>query len=520
MIGVEYFAGWASLAEFKPSGDGAELAAEQVTCSKNNVMRRISVSKPPCCQIVIAPHARFGLTSCGSICNTLGKRKSLHRAAWDGIDRRDIDDWQLTVRSNLFFIPHEIGGIPLFGIGWGLGLLVLAFVLWAAWLVAMKKPLGEELLAALPLWLVASGLVIFVLPNVEQTWPDGEPIGLPVRGYGVMVLAGLLAGIGITIHRGKQLRVSADTIIGLGFWMMLTGVVGARLFFVVQKWSSEFAPLPTGEQLIAIVKLTEGGLVIYGGVIGGLVAVLVYCWKKQLRITATADLVAPGFLIGLSLGRIGCLLHGCCFGGVCDAQFPSISFPHGSGPYVAQVTDGRLLGVQLAGREFPTTIEDIVAEGPASQKPIKRGEVVRSINPMLIQPGPEWDPNTPNPIVAEMTVGETTYNFFPSQLPFRSLPVHPSQIYASINGLLLCWIIWIIQPLPTRDGVVFCIAIALYAVSRFLLEGVRSDEVGQFGTILTVAQWVSLASFSAALVGLMVLSRRPEGRIWNWSPAK
>ena len=137
------------------------------------------------------------------------------------------------MRSTLFYIPHEVFGVPLLGIGWLLLALVIGCIVWAVWQYR-RGELASELLAGLPVWLIAAALVVFVLPQIESRWPDGEPIGLPVRGYGVMVLLGLFSGIGITLWRGKQVGVSPDMIVSLGFWMMVGGVIGARIFFVVQ----------------------------------------------------------------------------------------------------------------------------------------------------------------------------------------------------------------------------------------------------------------------------------------------
>ena len=133
------------------------------------------------------------------------------------------------MRSTLFFIPHEIAGLPILGFGWALLALFFAMVVWVAWCLWKRQPTAE-IFGALPFYLVAAGLIIFVLPHIEQKWPDGSVIGLPIRGYGVMVLLGLLAGIAITIHRGKQVGLSPDVIVSLGFSMMIGGVIGARVF--------------------------------------------------------------------------------------------------------------------------------------------------------------------------------------------------------------------------------------------------------------------------------------------------
>lgn len=138
------------------------------------------------------------------------------------------------MRDTLLYIPHKLFGIPLFGFGLLLVGLIVAAAVWIVWTLLRRRVPGEaspasELWSGLPVWLVAAAIVTYVLPLIEQAVPNGEPIGLPIRGYGVMVLLGLLAGIGITICGGKQLGIVADVIIGLGFWMMLGGIAGARM---------------------------------------------------------------------------------------------------------------------------------------------------------------------------------------------------------------------------------------------------------------------------------------------------
>ncbi len=418
------------------------------------------------------------------------------------------------MRSTLFFIPHQIAGFPLFGFGLLLALLVISGVVWLAWSLT-KKHATQDLLAALPVWLVAAAIVTFVLPNVEMVLPSGEPIGLPIRGYGVLVLLGLVAGIGITGIRGQQLGIALDTIIGLGFWMMLGGIVGARLFYVTQKWS-EFDQATLLEKLVGVLKLTEGGLVIYGGVLGGLVAATAFCMRHNMKFLATADLIAPGFLLGLALGRIGCLLHGCCFGGICTANLPTIQFPEGSGPYNAQLASGQLLGVSLKGKYSPPGEISAVRSGSlAAEAQFRPGQQMSELQLGSSGEAP-ISPASPQPLRVDAMVDGQRATFMPSELPDWSLPVHPSQIYACVNALLLCLLVWHVQPLPRRDGVAFSIAILLYALSRFLLEGIRSDEGGQLGTPFTIAQLVAIGSGLAAMIALLGIYKLPPGRSWEW----
>lgn len=432
------------------------------------------------------------------------------------------------MRNTLFYIPHELFGLPLLGFGWAFGGIVVAFVAWLQWRLktgsqgndsgkgSAGKAQAESWTSALPMWAIAVAVVVYALPMVEARASDGTPLGLPIRGYGVMVLLGLFCGIAITARRGKQLGIDTDTIVSLGFWMMVIGVLGARVFWVVQKWE-ELA----GDTLIAkltdALRVTEGGLVIYGGVIGGIVGMLVFCYRNRLSIPSTADLIAPGFLIGLSLGRIGCLLNGCCFGGVCVSDLPKIQFPHGSVPYQAQLDDGRLLGVELQPGKYSGPVLSVADGSPAERLGVTKNDFVENIVAQRVATEEPTDPALPPKMAARIELADQPpKSVLPELMPEYSLPVHPSQIYAAINAALLCGLVWMLQPVMRKDGQAFLLAILLYALSRFVLEGVRSDEAGQLGTSLSIAQLVAIGSGITAAVALFALFLRPAQRAWTW----
>ena len=116
--------------------------------------------------------------------------------------------------------------------------------------------------------------------------------------------------------------VEPEVILSLAFWMILPAIVGARAFYVTEYWSEQYWPV-YGEKglaalLLAVVNVANGGLVIYGGFFGGVVGLVAFFWKYRVPLLATADLVAPSLMLGLAIGRIGCLLNGCCYGGACD----------------------------------------------------------------------------------------------------------------------------------------------------------------------------------------------------------
>ena len=92
-----------------------------------------------------------------------------------------------------------------------------------------------------------------------------------------------------------------------------------------------------------------------------------------------------------------------------------------------------------------------------------------------------------------------------SDIP-RSRGVHPTQIYSSINALVLCLFLWFYWHVRRNDGEVMGLMLILYPISRFVLELIRNDEVGQFGTDLTISQWVSVLTIACG-IGLFAYSR-------------
>ena len=114
----------------------------------------------------------------------------------------------------------------------------------------------------------------------------------------------------------------------------------------------------------------------------------------------------------------------------------------------------------------------------------------------------------------EISVGTTTgkvVTWSIQQLPERSLPVHPTQIYGAINAGLIALLLWFVYPFRRRDGEVFALVLSIYPVTRFLLEIIRDDEPGRFETPLTISQWISVFVVMLS-VGLWIyLYRQPLG---------
>lgn len=133
------------------------------------------------------------------------------------------------MRQTLFYIPHELFGIPVFGLGWALGVwLVFSVVL----LVVLSRRHGwsSEVLGYLPLMAIFGVALYALLPNLEVRPPAMAPLGLPIRGYGMFVLAGIVAGMSLSIYRAKQIGMDPELIYSLAFWLFIIAIAGARAF--------------------------------------------------------------------------------------------------------------------------------------------------------------------------------------------------------------------------------------------------------------------------------------------------
>jgi phosphatidylglycerol:prolipoprotein diacylglycerol transferase len=144
----------------------------------------------------------------------------------------------------------------------------------------------------------------------------------PIYSYGAMMALGFLAGLWTAGRRGLRQGVASDRILDVGPWLVAGAIVGARLVFVLTYWREYFSGQPIWE----VLMIRHGGLVYYGGLIGGATACILYARVKRLPLWKLADILAPSIPLGYVFGRIGCLLNGCCYGRPCDLPW-AIRFP-------------------------------------------------------------------------------------------------------------------------------------------------------------------------------------------------
>ena len=244
------------------------------------------------------------------------------------------------MRSELFRIPFQWGPIPIFGFG----VLLAVWLLFGGWrLFDSIRARGWSTETRDLCWgLVLVAAVILCLPFLPQWFPRGFSLlaeGIPVRGYGVMLLLAATAGVGLSCVRANQMGLGSEVIFSLAVWLFVSGIIGARLFFVVEYWDTDFRGDNLVTTIAKVLNFPQGGLVVYGALMGTLIAFVGFVFRHRLPLLALADIVAPSFLVGLAIGRIGCLLNGCCYGGICDQPW-AVTFPQESPPYQDQVARG------------------------------------------------------------------------------------------------------------------------------------------------------------------------------------
>lgn len=420
--------------------------------------------------------------------------------------------------SELFRIPLTWGNVPIFGAG----VLLLA---WAVFSVLGLKTTARAvgwsmaLKAHLPTIIIVAGAITFFVPKY---FPDG----VPIRGYGMMVLLGSIAGIGLSIRRAGEAGIPGEEIMGLAVWMFIAGVAGARLFYVIEYWDDRIRQADWSSTLKAALSFTEGGLVVYGAFIGAMIGFALYMRRRGLPALALCDMISAGMLVGLAFGRIGCLMNGCCYGGESEAPW-AISFPRESAPgmvsppYGEQAASGAFYGFHLkpsSNDGAPAIIDRINDQSVAAAAGLKAGDRIAKIdgNTLVGVAGAEtliYQAFMQGEPLTIVTSDGATHQLPGIKPPPRSRPVHPAQIYSTITASLLAWVLWSYYPFRRRDGEVTALMITLYPIARFLEESIRIDESPVFGTGLSISQNVSILLLLAA-VGMWVwLLRKPAGNL-------
>lgn len=320
----------------------------------------------------------------------------------------------------LFRIPLPAWNVPLFSALLGvaaLGALVALF----GW---RKKAADLLLIGAV----LAIGCGIAAFRFKGQYYALGS---LPIYSYGAMLCLSLVVGWYLTLGLAKRDGLPRETMANCYFVTAVGALVFARLLYVVTNLDEFHA-------LADIVNIRRGGMVAYGGFLGGFLASWLFLRMHRIRLMPWADVAVPSLASGLMITRIGCYMFGCDFGKPLSADAPGWL---------------KKLGT------FPRWPDGTLPQGAGSPAWIQH------VNHRGLSPDAK-----------------------------ASLPVHPTQLYSSLIGAFLLVLLFYARRKQKFRGEVFFTFAFAYGLLRFLLEIIRDDlERGAYGPFVSQHIYIPLA---------------------------
>ncbi len=155
----------------------------------------------------------------------------------------------------------------------------------------------------------------FSLPVHSTAFTIGN---LEIKWYGILIAAGLLLAMWYAFHRCRDFHVSEDHFVDIVIASLICGIVGARLYYVLF-YTTSGGYNPYFEDPVSIFLIRDGGLGIYGGIIGALLAAFIMCRIKKISVGAVFDLAGLGFPIGQAIGRWGNFFNREAYGAATNA---------------------------------------------------------------------------------------------------------------------------------------------------------------------------------------------------------
>lgn len=384
--------------------------------------------------------------------------------------------------------------------------------------------------------------VLFTIPGINWDVP----------GYGLMLMLGLFVSIWWAARRAMKSGGSPDVVLNCGFIAIIAGVVGSRVMYVIHYWEQFKDRGGFLETAWAIVNVSRGGLEFYGGLILTGIAILAWLrFREKVSIRWYLDIIAPSAALGLAIGRLGCFLNGCCFGGTCDLPW-AVRFPFGSNAalhqWKEQLPGGALreellytdptTGVVLPlPREFLYASDEqleaaaVAAEAARKEYQACKAKLAATSDPAVQQQlraaksKLEYKLRRAESKFPVVRANMKKYGVSAAELramaaAHRSLPVHPTQPYSTVTALLIALLLNAFYWRRTHDGQVICTLFLIEPVSRWALEIIRADNPIDMVGGLTVSQFLAVCMTMTGLIGLVVLRRMPprSSRAKLWEP--
>lgn len=348
--------------------------------------------------------------------------------------------------------------------------------------------------------------ILFRLPLVD----------LPIYGWGAMLFLAFFCCTWLAAYLAKIQGIPNQNIQDVGIWIFVCGILGARITYAIQYH------LPLDE----FFKIWDGGVVFYGSAIGGVVgyfgAYFFILRKYKISTWKMADVIAPCGALGLALGRVGCLLNGCCYGNVSCPDCVGLSYPpHISFPLAAQPRfEMTRRGYQTAAGftladNIPGLVSRVEPDSAAYRAGLRNGDTILKVNGQAADPyvaiGDHtlW-PRGKNDVTLEVRHPNNKVEELGPFTPW-TVGLHPTQVYESISMVLLLLVMLAYFPFRRHPGEVMVIFMLGYAVHRFINEGLRTDtEYVAFH--MTLSQNISILVFAAGLLLALVIwlrARKP-----------
>jgi len=337
----------------------------------------------------------------------------------------------------LLHIPLPKGPIKL----WWVAVAVAVIVsIYGAIMLFWRKQKGEAY------WSFGIAIAVGVAGYIYRA-STYQAENIPIYSYGVMLGISLIVGWYITLPLARKDGLPNETMANCYVITALMALAGSRILYVMTN-PSEFDTQGKefGDVLAMYFQIRKGGLVAYGGFLGGFLGSWLYLRARHIRLMPWADVAVPSLASGIFITRIGCYLYGCDFGKRLAATAPGFLKKIGTFPKLPEGTLGYTdQGLPIVG-------------SPAYARHLS-----------LCQEHP-------------LPVG---FSASDCRDLSHSLAVHPTQIYESLIGLgLLGFLLWMRKRQVFRGQLFFLFAF-IYGVLRFLLELVRDDtERGNVGPYL------------------------------------
>jgi phosphatidylglycerol:prolipoprotein diacylglycerol transferase len=325
---------------------------------------------------------------------------------------------------------------------------------------------------------------------------------VPVYGWGAMLFVSLVACVVLACWLAGRQGISREVVQDMVVWLVVGGILGARVTFMIQYPDNFTSPL----QFFAV---WDGGMVSYGCFVGGTVG-FILCYrfllrKHGLRFWQMGDLIAPCLALGFCLGRVGCLLNGCCYGAVACPDCPAVQFTMPTRPRFELTGKGYQTAAGFTMDERARddrTVGTVVPGSDAERKGLRPGDVIVRAEGHDIHDyadlaavfAPSQWRRSKNDVSLTVRHADGREEELP---PFEPLTIglHPTQVYESVSMALLTLLLLAYLPFRRHEGeavALFCVG---YGAQRFLDELLRDDTPrvlfglnwGQLGSVLLVA---------------------------------